>query len=719
MKPLSSDQPSIDPKDDLFGHAPFAEHLAKSIRRNTGEHGLVLALHGPWGSGKTTVLNYLCHFIETDQSTDGEPPVIVHFNPWWFSGRDNLAHAFLNQLQAVLPTKSEKLKQLGSLLGEFAEGIGGLIDLTGFTGGFAGLIGKAIGQISKQKPKDVPSLKAKICKILHEAQVRVLVIIDDIDRLDESEVRQLFTVIKALADFPFITYLLAFDREVAAKAIERESTLPGDRYLEKIIQVPFELPPVDKAALQNALFKKLDEVMIGTPDGLFDQSHWTNVYFEGIDGLIRVPRDIVRLTNTLSITYRSVVGEVNPVDFIAIEAIRVFLPSLYHTIRSHSTLFAGHRDHSASASEKADRQTFHEAWKDALPEEHRNSASELMKRLFPKLEDTIFGSDWLSGWRKELRICHPEVFPVYFRLSLPPGSISRRELLEIISSMATPESFKEHLLRLRAEKRPDGHSRVGAFLERLRDHTGKDIPASVVPGAIGVFLDTGDALIDPSDEQGMLSIGNALRTSFLVEKLLNRVEQIARSNILEAAISHGKGIAVQLCLLKRIEEKLNKSSDIDENALLSVTEVDRLKGTWLARIFTLSQESSFIAHPELTRLLYAWRNWSDGTDARKWAETVTRQDEGLLKFLTAFLTYTTSQTLGDLAVRKKPRLNPSRLEPYIDPAKCAERLTIIRTRGGEPEWATEAISQYLKEHKMLQEGKNPEAFEAFDDEEQE
>ena len=56
--------------------------------------------------------------------------------------------------------------------------------------------------------------------------------------------RQLFTVIKALADFPNVIYILAFEREVAVKAIENETGLPGESYLEKIIQ-DFEIPLVD------------------------------------------------------------------------------------------------------------------------------------------------------------------------------------------------------------------------------------------------------------------------------------------------------------------------------------------------------------------------------------------------------------------------------------------------------------------------------------------
>ncbi len=236
MTTLSADRPNLDPRDDLFGHAPFAKGLADSICRYPGSDGLVLALYGPWGSGKSTVLNYVQHYLE--QHPEDDQPILVKFNPWWFSGQENLARAFLSQLQVVLPTKSEKFKQLGDLLTDFAEGIGGLIDLTGVSGGAGGPIGKLFGR-AKRKPKDVPALKESITAILRKAGKRILVLIDDIDRLTPDETRQLFTVIKALADFPNVVYLLAFDREVAVQAIGQQGGIPCERYLEKIIQVPF------------------------------------------------------------------------------------------------------------------------------------------------------------------------------------------------------------------------------------------------------------------------------------------------------------------------------------------------------------------------------------------------------------------------------------------------------------------------------------------------
>ncbi|MDG9827102.1 P-loop NTPase fold protein [Pseudomonas aeruginosa] len=709
MTALSADRPGTEPKDDLFGHAPFAKSLADSICRYQGSDGLVLALYGPWGSGKSTVLNYVQHFLE--QRPEDEQPVLVKFNPWWFSGQENLARAFLGQLQAVLPARSEKFKQLGDLLADFAEGVGGLIDLTGVSGGAGGLIGKLLGQ-AKRKPKDVPALKDSITGILQKAGKRILVIIDDIDRLTPEETRQLFTVIKALADFPNVIYLLAFDRDVAAQAIEQQSGLPSERYLEKIIQVPFELPPVDRVALRAALSKRLDEILADVPEGSFDQSYWTNVYHDGIDALIQVPRDVVRFTNTLAVTYPAVRGEVNAVDFIALEALRVFLPGLYDVIRTNPDRFSGHSRDSRYGADERTKEAFHTGWAQALPDQLQESSKALIERIFPKTGRMGYGSDWLAEWRRNLRACHPDVFPIYFRLTVPPGAIRRGEMMALLSLAASPADFGNALVQAREERRPDGMSKVRALLERLMDHVEKDIPDAHIPTVIQALFDVGDALIDPADERGMFDFGNVSRASRPVYHLLKRLSAVRRADVLEAAMRAGRAVAVQSWLLKALDEEVEKAQ---EATLLTADEVIRLKSVWLERIRVLAGESGFMGHPELPRLLATWKHWGEGTEVRAWCDRVTTSDEGLLNLLPKFLQHTRSQTMGDWAVRLQPRLNPSWLESYIDTAVTAARLQRLQRDDTVPDGAREAVSQYLAEFEMLQSGKDPDGIGAFDD----
>jgi len=713
MTALSADRPSSNPQDDLFGHAPFAESLANSICRYPGNDGLVLALYGPWGSGKSTVLSYVRHFLE--QRPEAEQPAIVAFNPWWFSGQENLARAFLGQMQAVLPAKNAKFKKLGDLLGDFAEGVGGLIDLSGMTGGAGSKIGKLVGMITKRKPKDVPALKSEISKILRDAQTRILVIIDDIDRLTPEETRQLFTVIKALADFPNVVYLLAFDREVAAQAIEQQSGMPGERYLEKIIQVPFELPPVDRVALRAALFKRLDEILGDTSDGLFDQSYWTNAFHDGIDPLIQVPRDVVRFTNTLAVTYPPVRGEVNPVDFIALEALRVFLPSLYDVIRTNQDKFSGHsRDNRYDGDQRAIA-AFHEQWAQAVPESLRSSTKALLERIFPKIGQMGFGADWLAQWRRALRACHPDAFPTYFRMTVPPGTVRRSEMLALLSLAETPAALGDALVQATSVQRADGLSKARALLERLMDHVAKDIPDAHIAVFICVLLDIGDLLVLDSDERGSFDLGNESRITRVVYHLLKRVDQSQRHHLLKTAITGGRAVGAQRYLIVALSDEAQKQAEVGEEALVDVVTLDDLKALWLDGLKTKISQSELLAHSKLPRLLAAWCQWGDPAEARKWCEAATSSNDDLLTFLPKFCSHTRSQTVGDWAVRVQPRLNPTLLERYVDTTACAQRLIDLRQAGVVPDTAREAVDQFLNEFEMLKAGKNPDGVGAFDD----
>ena len=168
--------------------------------------------------------------------------------------------------------------------------------------------------------------------------------------------------------------------------------------------------------------------------------------------------------------------EVNPIDFIAITSFQVFLPELYYAIRDNKDLFTGVSSGFGGRSEKRinqERKQCNEIL-NLVPENIKENIKELLIRLFPKLKsiwgNTNYGSDWLETWRKNCRICSPDVFDTYFRLAIPKGEISQREIQTILSFGNDPNSFAEALLRLNED------GKIIRFLERLEDYTRDYIP---------------------------------------------------------------------------------------------------------------------------------------------------------------------------------------------------------------------------------------------------
>jgi len=714
---LSADRPSSDPAEDLFGHAPFARTLAKAIREYNDSDGIVLALYGPWGSGKSTVLAYVQHELESGPADTR--PVIVPFNPWWFSGQEHLVKAFLGQLQVVLPQKYEKFRALGDKIAQFSDALGGVGDAVGafFGQGWVGKIVRFVATLFGRKTKDVPALKKALSDILLEQKKRVLVIVDDIDRLAPAEVQQLFTVIKALADFPYVTYLLAFDREVAASSISKQTLLPGDRYLEKIIQVPFELPRPDREALRQALFKRLDAAIFPVPDGRFDQMYWTNVFYSGVDPLINVPRDVVRLSNAVTATYPAVTGEVNPVDFIAIEALRVFVPAAYDAIRTSPDEFTtlGRTGSPDGAALKKRAQEFHDGWLKSVPKALRSSVKDMLKRIFPGLGsvwgNTYYGSESGADWRRDLRVCAPEVFPAYFRLSLTESSVSRAEINELLAATKSPGSFAALIDKAAAVRRVDGSSKLLVLLDRFMDHVEHEIDRSDAQPVIEALLKVGDKyLTSEYQTSSMFGMGVDVRIARIAYYLVKKVEPGERVAVLLAATRSTLSPRCSEYLIDLLSEEVEERDEGDDAPLIQADELQALKSAWCQRMEELSKEPGLLDHPKVAWLVRGWREWAHAGEAVAWWKSVAETDEGLIKLIASEAVTSRSQSGSDLAWKTRMRVDPRDLGAYGDVQAMADRVRLALASGNISDKHLEVAREFLRATDLMKAGKSPDAL---------
>lgn len=485
------------------------------------------------------------------------------------------------------------------------------------------------------------------------------------------------------------------------------------------MQVPFELPAVDKTSLRKALFKKLDQVLAGLPNAEFDSTYWGNVYYEGIDSLIRVPRDIVRLINTLSVTYRAVRGEVNPVDFIAIESVRVFVPDVYKVVRANPDAFAG-RSQNLQGAEQQQAQVFHDAWVSRIPDDLRTPVKDLLTRLFPKLEsvwsNTSFGSDWESKWRSQLRICSADIFPVYFRLAVPEGAISKADLQATLQAAESVDTLRDLFRATSRVLRPDGTSKARALLERLLDLTHDGIPSNKIQAFVTALLQVGDELLVPHDEhRGMFDFGNESRIARLLYHLLKREQQQVRCQLLTQGMTAGAALGVMAYLFGSLQQEVDKSKNGGETPLIDEACLSGLKQDFVTLTIARAQDESLLSNPRLVSVLYRWREWGQEQDIRVWASSVIQSDVGLKRFLGGFVQRLITQTFSDVVGRVKLRLNPELLSPFVDIALVAARVDgLLKTALDENERL--GLAQFSKEYSLIQAGKNPDAPFAFDDE---
>jgi predicted KAP-like P-loop ATPase len=692
---LSADKPLIDPQEDQLGYALFARHLAFSLTKMVPAEGFVVAIYGPWGSGKTTLLNFLFHYFK--EAPVDEQPIVVPFNPWWFSGHERLAKHFFDQLQASLGTSDSDLANLQGKIAEFADMVSELpasIHIPYIS------IGKIAVEFTPMKSsvKNVIKLKTEIAEELRKQPQRIFITVDDIDRLNPEEIRQLFGVIKSVADFPNVVYLLTFDKRVVIEALRESQGISGENYLEKIIQFPFELPLPDRSSLYRLLFARLEDIMAGTAEGLFDQTYWGNVFMRGIEHFISTPRKINLLSNTLSVTYPAVQGEVNPVDFIGIETLRIFCPEAYGMIRTYPEKFTGRE----WVTSKIDQlQVFQESWVTQIAEESREAVKGLLSQLFPKLGemwgDLGFDSSNEATWRKQLRICSPDIFPIFFHLALPQGDISNAEIMVILSLADNPQEFSARLLELAGQTRPDGFTRLHAFLGRVMDYTGTEIAVESIPSIFLSLFDVGDQFIRSEDEgSGKLPIGNDQRVAQITLQLLRRLPWETRFDALRQAITQGRAVFMSAKIVMELGKLSNKQEGPKAEALICRDDLVGLEDLVLSKIRNAATDGSLLKCPKLPEILALWKALAGDAEPITWVQQVVGDDRHLVDLLEKFMEKDFRHSMIQLDGYPRYRLNQKILTPFLDPGSILDRARALTESEllGQPQ--KDALRQFIK-----------------------
>ncbi len=242
---LLPDAPITSPSFDRLDRMSFVRSFAEAIRAVKGTDSVVLALAGPWGSGKSSLINLITGELEA--SSGEQQPLVMRFNPWWFSGTGQLVAAFLQQLAAAV-SRLEVRDTLG--------------DATIALDRLAEAIAEPGVRASAADPeaRDIEKLRRQVNSIFEKSNRRILVFMDDIDRLTPDEMTQLLLIVRAVADFPSTTYVLAFDHEVVSEAISDKLGVDGRTYLEKVVQLQIDVPLPGRMTLERMVIGQLEAI---------------------------------------------------------------------------------------------------------------------------------------------------------------------------------------------------------------------------------------------------------------------------------------------------------------------------------------------------------------------------------------------------------------------------------------------------------------------------
>lgn len=595
----SSDAPLQDPKLDRFDREPFARRIAETLARREDPSSMVIAIYGAWGDGKTTVLNFIRDRLEKEGAV-----ICVNFNPWRLDGEDALLASFFSTLAEALDTELKTTAQkIGDLLKQYSfilKPVPIIKELEPLASG----AGSMMSSVSLDR------LRSQISSILRASKKRVVVMIDDIDRLEKIEIQAIFRLVKLTADFDNVAYVLAFDEEMVAAAIgERYSadatqhSAAGKKFIEKIVQVGLYLPSAGAEELREYAFDQINEALrVSNVDLPQDQATEFSINFLlGPVQRIRTPRMAKRYGNALQFSLGILKGEIRSADLMMIEGVRSLYPQLYLAIRdSKMILLTG-----GPEGETLDLEDFVRKNNPPLSADEARGVIRAIQSLFPRTKKhVIYDSQWDNEWGREKRICAKDYFDRYFSYAIRSCDVSDSDIEDLLDSgRLKQEEFTAKFRSLITSKN------ASVFVSKLRNRE-NGLKANIVQ-RIGVAIASSSHSLPSA--AGLAGVSRPfVQSAIFIAQSLKCVPEVKRMAIATRVMEAAEAPAfVAECM------RWMSTSDGDESRIFDTEKESELRSRGAEVILSLLgrlEAPIFSADPEATGNILFAVQWGLGND---------------------------------------------------------------------------------------------------------
>jgi KAP family P-loop domain len=449
-----ADRPIRHADQDALGRGKFAVRVAQVINEvQRMEDSTVLAVVGPWGSGKSSVINLACEEL---RKLDASWKVCTA-NVWAPPDAPALVAELFAEISAALPDDARG-KKVAKLIGEWAplvvSGMS-LIPGVGSSLGTAGsmAVGVANQAAARKAQRPMQQVFENLTESLGKLGIRVLVVLDDVDRLQPDELLTLFKAIRLVASFPGVYYLLAYDEQTVIDILT-DTPIAGKNqgraiaYLEKIVQVPLALPPADRYYSEKMLTDGLIGLLsrLDTPLTEEQSYRFRDLYDVLLQYSLSQPRAIGRFLRQAA-AYLPMLdtSELDIVDFLALAHLRSYAPRTYRLLARSKT------DLTPSTRDRLPPSSFDKELNDCIRDECGDlyaPTREAVNEMFPALLATLEPGDpdVVDPWRDTeaereatRRISVNDYFDRYFLLGLPVADISDTTVGEALRSIARGE----------------------------------------------------------------------------------------------------------------------------------------------------------------------------------------------------------------------------------------------------------------------------------------
>lgn len=317
----TNDAPIVKAKDDILGRRTFARNLASWIYDMDVRKGASsIAINSPWGYGKTSFLNLIKEQIEKYDDF-----IVIEFSPWHFSPASDITKMFFLRLE-------NEFKGINNKLSDFFAEYSDLLSDTEYS---------FVQKLFRCK-KDYENLLTDISRQLKNSDKKLIIIIDDFDRLSAAEIQEVLRLIRGSANFPNFIFLTAFDKDYVQKVLSESSEAITPHYIEKFFEHEYNLPVHSKKILKDEIIKIAEQFMEETDLQAFqhyisqDNSLFNKGYvFEPLGNL----RGIYRWMNNVSVKYSLLKSECLINDLADLELLNMLFPKIYSALEQHTDIY--------------------------------------------------------------------------------------------------------------------------------------------------------------------------------------------------------------------------------------------------------------------------------------------------------------------------------------------------------------------------------------------
>ncbi|MBE1527850.1 hypothetical protein GGC65_002306 [Sphingopyxis sp. OAS728] len=459
-----------DEYGDKLERGPFVDSLVRAlvrvdrddrgITKSAEATGYVVGLTGKWGLGKSSVLNLLALKLGSMDRV-----IVAQFNPWLLGKGDELLTGFFNALRAAVGrNRSEEFNALRDELDRYW---GAILFSSKVTiaatdvGTSAGFFEKILPKSIKSKPISPEDERSVLEKKITDLRCAVVVLIDELDRVEDDDVKAVARLIKAVGEIRGVSYLVAYDPKRVAEALgggrTDECREAGNSYLEKIVQHPIPLRPLFRGDAMALLDAALEQHKSALPE---EPTEAERDIRDRVLDAIETPREVKRLVGAFAVLEEAVRGEISPFDVLGYCWLATKAPALRDAIAAKIEELVddpGELEMVRRVSVQMDKGRAPDVTSVLGPSAAAHK--HVLELLFPRFTDRgVAGSGNRLSRRKNL------IRMLY--LGNPPGMIPRREIEALWMLWAADLTSK--LLETSSEgKLPDLLDRIEDLLPDL------------------------------------------------------------------------------------------------------------------------------------------------------------------------------------------------------------------------------------------------------------